>query len=191
MVYNGVQQNKTVSICSEGGDAKVKVAWRYRCPVFFFFFFFFFTNFSFELEWWELIGSRQTSPVLSALTWQTSRLWNIHNCSLFSLHVDVPVALLRRLLMSTQLRRLREHLLTFLALKWLFPGVRSNVIVQCRGTSEWAPAKAAFEWLLVDMNDNVFSQLGRPWERWRTVTAVVWAIWRLKQRSFISHYSSC
>ena len=28
-----VQRNKTVSICSEGGDAIVKVTWRYCCPV--------------------------------------------------------------------------------------------------------------------------------------------------------------
>lgn len=82
--------------------------------------------------------------------------------------------------MSAQLGRLWECLVTLVAFKWFLARVCSNVIVQCRGASEWAPAKTAFKWLLVDVNDNMLSELGWAWERCRTVAALVWTIRGLK-----------
>ena len=72
--------------------------------------------------------------------------------------------------------------MTFLALKWLLACVRSNVIVQGRGTGERAPAKAAFKWLLVDMNDNMLSQFGWAWKRRGAVATLIWTVRRLQPR---------
>ena len=73
--------------------------------------------------------------------------------------------------------------MTLIALEWFLPGMGANVIVQSCSASERAPAETAFEWFLIDVNNYVFSQLGWPWERGRTMPALVWTIRGLQPRT--------
>lgn len=73
--------------------------------------------------------------------------------------------------------------MTLIALEWFLPGMGADVIVQCCSACERPTAETAFKRLLIDVNNCVLSQLSWPWERGRTMPALVWTIRGLQPRT--------